>query len=563
MSTAPDLIVTGGVVPEIGPAAGLDATRRQGRPSTVAVRDGLITAVGADELLDSAGPATRVIDAKGGAILPGLNDGHLHFAASATARHLLLPLGAAGTWDAVKAALNTARPGADGWIRAHGWDETVHGPVPANALLDAAPDHPAVAYDQTGHQLLVNAAALRALGLTGVARSVDGGVTGTLPDGGYSGHFADAAMALVNAGLPPLPAHTLRQALLTHQAELHALGLTSYTEPGLGPGGDSLLGGTCGTPTLEALVDLAASGELSLRATVLLLFNGTGGANAADTRRGLEEGLHRLALERGVHPERLNIAGVKVFADGTPRSGTAWMSTAYESPCGHGCGHLAIAGTTDEERETQLGLIIDAVHAAGLQAGVHATGDAATLALVGAVERAQSRAPRDARHYVIHGAFPDHHALARLHAAGMGYSTNPAIRAGAGALMRSLLGQERFDAQQPLARSLSLGLRPNIASDAPVTTPDWRSSVTAAVTRNTSAGPGEGDPERLSLAQALFLMTGAPAWQDHAERRKGAVRPGLLADLTVLSEPLPRDVSRLAALPATHTVVGGRLVHQL
>lgn len=562
MQAAPELIISGGHVPEISRHPGVEATAVQGRPTALAVSGGRITAVGDDSLTSLAGPDTTVVEARGGAILPGLNDGHLHFVASATAAHLLTPLGSAASWEQLAATLETTSPGSDGWIRAHGWDEVVLGPVPERGILDAAGERPAIAYDQTGHQLLANRAALRRLGLDATAPHVVGGVIGRLSSGEPNGHFSDAAMSLINRGLPPLPQAELRAALLEHQRELHAMGLTSYTEPGLGPGGDSLLGGSCGPEALEALLDLAADDELSLRATVLLLFNGTGGANAQDTRRGLATGLALRAVERGIDPLRLAIAGVKVFADGTPRSGTAWMSTAYSSPCGHGCGHLAIAGDTDEERSNELRAIIEVIHEAGLQAGVHATGDAATAALVGAVEAAFAGGPREARHYVIHGAFADDAALRRLGEAGMGYSTNPAIRSGAGALMKGLLGAQRFEAQQPVRRSLELGHFPTIASDAPVTTPDWRESVIAAVTRDTSAGPGTDDPARLSLSQALYCMSEAPAWQDHAEQDKGALRPGLLADVTVLSEPLPGDVERLREIPAALTIVGGRIVHR-
>src|SRR5262245_20713503 len=45
----------------------------------VAVADGKVVAAGAnDEVLRHRGPATRVIDAGGRTVIPGLNDSHLH-----------------------------------------------------------------------------------------------------------------------------------------------------------------------------------------------------------------------------------------------------------------------------------------------------------------------------------------------------------------------------------------------------------------------------------------------------------------------------------------------------
>lgn len=534
--------------------------------SAVAIGAGRILAVGGSELLELAGSGTRIVDVAGGAILPGINDGHLHFVASAVAEFGTLDIGAsaAGNWAAVAEIITAATAGEDGWIRAHGWDEVVLGEGGEEVLFDLHPGIPVVAYDQTGHQLLVNRTAAELASLDAKAASgITGGVIGTRADGSANGRLTDAAMELLAEVIPPLPASLLRSSLLAYQAKLHAWGITSLTEPGLGPGGIGLFGGACATVGLQALADLAASGELSVRVNALLLFTGTGGATAAAVARGLDSDLPGSLVARGIDPDTLRIAGVKVFADGTPRSGTAWMSEPYETPCGHDHGAMVVAGSTDAEREAELHAIVSAIHGSGLQVGIHATGDATTAAAVAAIAAAQAKAPRDARHYVIHGSFADASALSALAAHGVGYSTNPGIRAGAGTLMQRVLGPGRFARHQPLASALAAGIRTNIASDAPVTVPDWRETVIAAVTRDSSAGPGApDDPERVSLEQALSMMTSHPAWQDHANGRKGRVAAGYLADLCVLERPLERDVGSLRSNPVTTTIAHGRIVYQ-
>lgn len=535
--------------------------------SAVAIGGGRILAVGGPELIDLAGPDTTLVDAAGGAILPGINDGHLHFVASAVAEYGTLKIGAAvaGSWAEVAQIISDASPGEDGWIRAHGWDEVILGEGGEQALFGLHAGVPVVAYDQTGHQLLLNRAAAELAKLDAkAATSITGGVIGIHPDGTANGRLTDAAMDLLAEVIPPLPAALLRESLLAYQAKLHAWGITSLTEPGLGPGGIGLFGGACATVGLRALADLAASGELSLRVNVLLLFTGTGGATARAVTAGLETDLLGSLLARGIDEDTMRIAGVKVFADGTPRSGTAWMSESYETPCGHDHGAMVIAGANDGERETELRAIVAAIHGAGLQAGIHATGDATTAAAVAAIAAAQATDPRDARHYIIHGSFADDRALAELATHGIGYSTNPGIRAGAGALMTRMLGAERFTRHQPLVSALTAGIRTNIASDSPVTLPDWRETVIAAVTRDSTAGPGAAeDPERVQLEQALQMMSSHPAWQDHAEERKGQLVPGYLADLCVLERPLPHDAADLRSNPVITTIAHGRIVYQV
>lgn len=555
-SPAADIVVVNGQVPE-----GVGVVD-SGTASSVAVRDGCILAVGGAELNELVSSKTRVIDAEGGAILPGINDAHLHFVASAMVHFGYLDIGvkAAANWGEVAAMLTSATPAEDGWVRAHGWDQVVLGPGGAQALLHLRPGTPVVAFDQTGHQLLANRTAMDAAGVPEQPRVPVGGVIGRTDAGLPNGLFVDAAMEFITTAMPQVPPQTLRDAVLKYQTLLHSQGITSLTEPGLGPGGASLLNGTCTVPSLELLGSLAESGELSLRINALLLFAGTGGISAQAVGEGLASGLHHLYSGRSIDSQLLRIAGVKVFADGTPRSGTAWMSEPYGEQCSHGS--MVVAGANDQERIAELNEIVRLIHDAGLQAGIHATGDAASEAAVDAIIAAQRADGRDARHYIIHGAFRSNESLPRLAAHGVGYSTNPSIRAAGGDVVKRIMGEERFARHQPLGSAFRAGVHLNIASDSPVTDTDWRKTMTAAMTRATvhSEGP-PNDPEGITSGQALLAMTSLPAWQDHADHYKGRLLPGMVADLCVLDAAWPADAVELAERRVLWTLAGGRVVH--
>ncbi|WP_240630292.1 amidohydrolase [Specibacter cremeus] len=559
-ASAPDLILYGGTVLD-GSLPGPDVSAASAA-TAIALADGRILAIGDDGLRGLAGPGTRVVDVAGGAILPGINDAHLHLVGTAMCSfgHLRIGRDRAATWDQVARILAEAPVGADGWVRAHGWDEAVLGPGGPAAVTAARTDVPVVAYDQTGHGLIANAPALRQAGIDAGTPDPTGGVIERTAGRAPTGLLQDGAMALLNACLPPVPGDQLRDALLQTQAVLHAQGITSLTEPGLGPGSPGLLDGSGTTAALDLLGDMAAAGELTLRVSVLMLFAGTGGVSADAVAGGLGSGLAGAYTRRGIDPRRLRVAGVKIFADGIPRSGTAWMHEPYGAACTHG--HLVVAGANDDERVAEFERILTLVHQAGLQAGIHATGDAATETAV----RILAGLPDGAgpRHYIIHGAFSDNATLSSMAAHGIGYSTNPLIRASAGDLMRDVLGAERFEAHQPLNTALAAGVSLNIASDSPVTSTDWRQTVIAAVRRGTPAHPGtDADPERITSLQALAAMTSLPAWQDHAESFKGALRPGMAADLCVLDGPWPDDaaIEDLAGRDIVLTLVAGHPVH--
>src|SRR4051812_31571044 len=285
---AAELVVINGTLPAAdgsGAAAG---------SVNVAAAGGRILAVGGEEVLDLVGAGTRTVDAAGGAVLPGINDAHLHFIASAMVRFGYRNIGAAtaGSWAEARRILEGSPAAGDGWIRAHGWDELALGPGGPAAVLDCRLDVPMVAFDQTGHQLLANRTALQAAGITASTPNPAGGIIERSADGSPTGRLVDGAMELITRVLPEVPAAVLRDAVLRFQQVLHAQGITSLTEPGLGPGAGGLLDGSCTTGALELLGDLAAAGELSLRINTLLLFAGTGGISAETVRRGLESGLH-------------------------------------------------------------------------------------------------------------------------------------------------------------------------------------------------------------------------------------------------------------------------------
>ena len=66
-------------------------------------------------------------------------------------------------------------------------------------------------------------------------------------------------------------------------------------------------------------------------------------------------------------------------------------------------------------------------------------------------------------------------------------------------------------------------------------------------------------PEQaLTVEQALATTCVTPAWLERAERRRGKLLPGYLADLVVLSSD---PVEKLAECEVVATMVGGRWVH--
>jgi predicted amidohydrolase YtcJ len=535
----------------------------------IAISGGEVLAAGdTAEICELISARTRVVPLAGRAVLPGINDSHLHGCALGAS---LPPMQVDVSYPVVRSIADIKRviaaealrrpPGQP--ILGTGWDlgyldECRDDPRRQPSrwdLDDVAPDHPVFLQDFSAHASWVNSAWLRLAGVTSDEDPPPGGVI-VRDERGIRGLFFEGAQQLVQRALPPLNEVTARRCIESTVSYLHRLGITSYTEPGLGIGGDQVMRGALGSAVFDAYGKLAAAGELGCRLTVLWLPCSMTGS-ATEMRRQLSE----VRLPADVDPRVLRLAGAKIFGDGIPPNKTAWM---YDEYAGGGTGSLCVHGGSHNERAIELTEMIRLAHDAGLQVGVHVTGDAAIDVVVSAFELANAGATRrDARHYVIHGDFTGPQSLRRLAAGGFGLNMNPAIKWTISDLMDQMLGDERSARQWPVRSAMDAGVAVCASSDAPVVKPDWRHGVSAMMLRESKAtGRVSGPGEVVGLERAIRAYTATPARQDFAESWKGTLQRGRAADLCVLGAGLlhanPRDIPDI---PVDMTVFDGRVVY--
>ncbi|GHP16440.1 amidohydrolase [Rhodococcus sp. NKCM2511] len=542
-----------------------------GIASFVAVTGDVITAVGIDDdVAAHIGPDTVVIDLAGNTVLPGINDSHLHgIAFGLDTPPLSLDVAyptvqsIADVVAAVKAAVDAAPEGE--WIIGTGWDEGYldecrgeAGRSPTRWDLDAVSAHnPVFLQDFSRHTSWVNSAALRLVGVDENTVVPEGGRAVRNAEGELTGIFMEGAQTLVQAGLPLLDDARREKAARSAIASLQREGITSFTDPALGPGGESLAGGAMGSGGLATYAKLAAADELGIRVSVLLLPCGMSG-----TAEEFAENLAGIEPPAGPDSRMFRVLGVKVFADGIPLSKTSWMHGEY---VGGGCGSLCVGGETDERRVEEVTEMIRRGHIEGYQVGVHVTGDRAIDTVAAALIAAQRDHPRpDPRHYLIHGDFISRETLDRLAEAGIGVNMNPTIKWTIADLEPEFVGTERAAYEFPYRSAVDSGVRLMSSSDAPVTMPSWRQGLSTMILRESKASRAVSGPDQtISLEQALRTYTIDAAWQDFAEDWKGSIEVGKVADLTVIEGDLltvdPHDIPAMAVL---RTVVGGTAVYE-
>ncbi len=417
-----------------------------------------------------------------------------------------------------------------------------------------SPDNPVVLRDFSFHTVWVNTRALELAGITRDTVPPPGGVIDRDAAGEPIGLLRESAQQLVLAVLPPLPPDQLRGALSTAVGVLLSQGITSYTDPGLTP------------DEIDVYRDALANDALGARVTLMLtssdslLIGGTGGGSVEQFERMLA----RYPRPQVFDERLLALRAVKIFADGIPPNRTAWVYEPYADL--GGTGELVLAGATEDERVAELRAIVRRAHAAGFQVGTHATGDRTIDTVVDAYIEAirGDRRNRDPRHYTIHSDLMTDRALRRMRRYDLGANMNPAIKALIADSMIPVLGPERASRQWPMRSTLDAGVNLTSASDWPVTPPDWRSGVAAAVLRqDIVSGNVSGPEERIGVLDALRTYTTAGAWQDHATAWKGPLTPGRIADVCVLDGALPltpETVGELPGLGVAMTIFGGEVV---
>ena len=541
----------------------------------VAVKDGKIVAVGSDDdVKGHIASDTRVLDLRGKPLLPGINESHMHAPFFGASRP---PLSLDLTYPTVKSipdmveALRQKVPEvpAGEWIRGFGWDQSSleecrndPSKLPRKSDLDAvSPDHPVAFTDFSVHTLLVNSKALEIAGINKETPDPPSGEVERDAKGEPTGIFKEpGAQALVAAHVPLLTREEKKTALLTTLSHLNANGVTSFTDAAIGPGGETFLYGVMSADFVDLYQELLAEGTLTARVAVLLLLGDYG----ALTYEDLEKGIKTFKVPTNVDKAWLQFPGVKIFADGIPLTYTSWMNEDYTSGnAGHGTS--VIPGQTDAEQRTNLIDMIKLVHRNDFQIGLHATGDRAIDAAVdGFVEAIKEKPGGDPRHYIIHGDFISSQKATVMAQHNCGIAMQPFISVMISDFEPAVVGEERAAYEWPTRTVLNAGLNLTSSSDAPVTYPNWRMGVQAAVLREgLVSGKVSGAEECLTVPEAIRTYTINGAWQDHMDDLKGSIEVGKVADFCVIGEDiLSVDPHKIGEIPVLMTIVGGKVVFE-
>ena len=493
--------------------------------------------------------------------MPGFNESHLHIFMGAGELDNLDLSGVYG-FENLKAAIlgfAKARPALD-LVYANQVSYSVLDPVilPTRHDLDRIiPDRPFAMMCYDHHTVFANTRALERAGVlrgaqvpTGseIVMGADGLATGELrepgafryilaltPTGGRNSlGFTEAA----EPNPPPTAAQrtTDRAVLLRGLKHCASFGITSM---------HNMDGNFY---TLELLKEIEEAGDFTARCQSPFHFK-----NYFDIAR-LEDASE---MHRRYTGERVSSGRVKLFMDGVLESWTALTLEDYPDKPGH-------FGDPNFTADQFSAIAIEADRR-GLQIDVHAIADGAVRRTLDGYEAARAaNGPRDSRHRIEHIEMIDPADLPRLKSLGVIASVQPTHCPGPvfppePTMTRIRPGKLAHAYAWQSIRETGATICFN--SDWPVAPLDPMISIHAALTRKPLSE--DQPPQHQTLMDTLKAYTSGGAYAEFMEHRKGMLKPGMLADIVVLSGDIEvAEPEAIKGLKAAVTICDGRVTRE-
>ncbi len=509
--------------------------------SALAVRDGKVAFIGSvREASLLRGPNTRVIDATGRTVIPGMVDAHAHlFGLGEFLRSI--DLTDTRSFDEIvsRVGARVKEATAGRWVIGRGWDQNKWGNTrfPTHEALSAvSPNNPVVLERIDGHALLANGSAMRAAGVTAGTKDPAGGRIEREASGAPTGVFVDNAMEIIDRVIPPMSHDEMTSTALAAVKESNSWGLTGLHDPGEP------------RAVLDVFEELAKAGTFTLRVYAMI----------SDDSAAIEHYFQR-GPQNALYDSHLWIRAIKLYADGALGSrGAALLDPYTDDPKNSGL----LKSTPEHLRDVSTRALQH-----GFQVATHAIGDRGNRIALDAYEAALKAVPTvDHRFRIEHVQVLDHADIPRFAQLGVIPSMQAVHQTSDMYWAANRLGYARTFGAYAWRSLLNTGVIIPNGSDFPVERVNPLFSFHAAVSRQDDDNwpPGGWFPEqKMTREEALKAMTIWPAYAAFQEQTMGSLTVGKLADFVILD----RDImtipdSEILGTNVLATYIGGRVVFE-
>lgn len=503
------------------------------KTEAVAVKDGMIIAVGTSADLQKAYTAKQTIDLKGKFLYPGFIDAHAHFFGYGLD---LRKANLTGTtsWEDVLHRLSNFAKGLDAkpgeWIIGRGWDQNDWEvkEYPTKEKLDQLfPNNPLILTRIDGHAAIVNQLALDKSGITSSTKMVGGDVL--LKEGKPTGVLIDNAVDLVSIKIPGATEQQIKEGLLAAQQNCFAAGLTTIDD--------------CGLNYFQVLQleKYYKSGDLKMRLYVML----------SDWKYNYEA-----IFKRGkIKTDRLNVRSFKVYADGALGSRGACLLHPYDDKPGQ-YGFLL----SNPEHFDSVAAVI---YNKGFQMCTHAIGDSGNRTILNIYGK-YLKEKNDLRWRIEHAQVVNKNDFDLFGMYSVVPSVQPTHATSDMYWAEKRLGNQRVKGAYAFNDLLKQNGWIPLGTDFPVEDIDPLKTFYAAVFRKDAKGwPAHGFQTENALTREATLkgMTIWAARSNFEENEKGSIEKGKFADFVLLdTDIMTESFEQILKAKVLKTICGGELV---
>jgi predicted amidohydrolase YtcJ len=522
-SSVPDLILFNGKI--------FTSDAQQLYVEAVAICGDRIVAVGeSSKIKSSAGPSTKLIDLGGRTVIPGINDAHLHLGIQPSNTVELHLSGLNPSWDEVKSALAAvATKAPKGAFLSAEVGPAVFFNLDVNreSLDEISPDHPVMLTTLTGHAEILNSAALAKLGLRDGQPDPMGGRYEKDANGRLTGVLREYAVFDTDRVFETMSTDADGVGELREQLQQAAkFGITSIQN-------------MSGAPPAR-FVSLLEKVPAPIRVRVMRI------SPTTPAGRDIKDGL---GLPRNPSP-MITVSGTKWLLDGVPLENT--FLPRNPEP---GVGPKSL-----EDGVFRLGLSLPKPEIAAIlretleskdQLLVHVSGTPSATAMLDAMEASGGKKVWSGKRVRFeHGDGVLAEMLPRMKKLGIIDVQNP-THLGMISVMPELFHGKPLEKTQPLKSFLDAGMPLALGSDGPLN--PYLNIMLASLHPNRPS-------EAITREQAVIAYTLTSAYAEFAEKEKGSLEPGKLADLAVLSQDIftipPPEMPKTTSVL---TLVGGKI----
>lgn len=521
-----------------------------GDVSAVFCRDGVFEAVGSDEeVLALKTEQTKVIDLQGKRVLPGFDDSHMHFLDIGYSFRKLDLRPAKSVEDVIemgKAYLKERKISEGGWLEANNWNQEgwTEKRLPTKQDLDKiSTDIPIVASRVCGHIVIVNSKALEIMGLTKDTPQPEDGSRFDLGEDGEPNGVLHELFHLVMEHIPAPSVADIKQMIELVSEEASRKGLTRVQSDDLEviPVKDT-------ADVIQAFMELSEEHKMPVRVSEQCYM-----PDLAKLEKFYERGFCK-----GYGNDYYRLGCIKIVADGSLGGRTAWLLDDYSDEAGQ-------RGLQIYKDEKELFDMVECAHVHKMPVAVHCIGDAAATQVVDAIENAMKKHPEiKLRHGIVHAQILNEDLERRMKELDIQAFIQPVFIQSDMYMAEDRLG-ERIKHSYNWRTLADMGIHQSMGTDSPVEDMDPIANIYSAVTRKSISNP-ELPPwhpeESLTLDEAIDFYTKASAYAAGDEDRKGMIKKGYLADMTVLDRDLYAvPTEEIKDIKVTMTVVGGEITY--